>query len=455
MTSPRSISRSRNEVTHESALAQSSGVRNSKANKPIIAATIGCMLEWYDFAVYGYFAVVISHLFFPSNTESVSLLLSVATFGVGFVMRPIGAIFFGTLSDRKGRRVAMSWTVVTMVIGTAIITFSPTYASIGIAAPLLIVVARLIQGFSAGGEMGSALSYLVEYAPKKRRYLFASFQQVTQILALLLGSIIAAAVNSWLSPADVEAWGWRLPFALGLLIAPVGWYIRKKTEEPPVFAEVLARRKRAEEDGTIKVPSVWSTLSQHPRETLGGFCITILWTVCTYFFLIFMPTYSVTQLHLPASESLLSNGFCLLVAAIGIPVFAWVADRTGAALLLRVASLLVLCGVYPALMILSYYPSVQTLVAFQVTFALIIAAFTAPAGGALARLFPDESRSTGVSIAYNFAVTVFGGFASFIATWLVTTTGNKLSPAYYVMFAASAALLGVSLISRRLRKGAG
>src|SRR5690606_8427918 len=200
------------------------------------------------------------------ESEWVSLLLAVATFGVGFAMRPVGALVLGTVADRLGRRVALNWAISTMVLGTAIITFTPAYATIGLWAPALIVMARLIQGFSAGGEMGTAVAFLIEHAPRQRRMLYASFQQLTQLLALLLGALVGSAVNGWMSPADLESWGWRLPFALGLVIGPVGWYIRRHTEEPREFAQVLARRR---EQGAEAAAFPWSAVRRYPRETLA------------------------------------------------------------------------------------------------------------------------------------------------------------------------------------------
>ncbi|MBN3754381.1 MFS transporter [Paraburkholderia sp. Tr-20389] len=424
-----------------------------ETTRPVIAATVGCMLEWYDFAIYGYFAVVISRLFFPNHDEVVSLLLSVATFGVGFAMRPIGALVFGTLADRQGRRVALSWTVITMVLGTFLMVITPTYSSAGIVAPIIVVIARLIQGFSAGGEMGSALSYLVEYAPRQRKFLFASFQQLTQLLALLIGSLVGAAVNGLMPVETVETWGWRVPFMLGLIIAPVGWYIRNRTEEPPAFAEILKQRRAGKNtDHALGAPSPWSTLRDHPRETLGGFFITILWTVSTYFFLVFMPTYAVKQLHISASHSLVSNSLSLLVAVVATPCFALLADRHGPLKLLRMGAMAITILVYPALSVLLEYQSFEALLVVQATLAVAIASFTGPAGGALASLFPDGNRSIGVSIAYNFAVTLFGGFAPFISTWLIQTSGNSLAPAFYVVFAGLAAMAGCSLASPKLCK---
>lgn len=414
----------------------------------VVAATVGCMLEWYDFALYGYFSVLISRLFFPSESEWVSLLLAVATFGVGFAMRPVGALVLGTLADRKGRRVALSWTISAMVLGTAILTFAPTYASIGVAAPLLIVAARLIQGFSAGGEMGTAIAFLMEKAPAHRRILFASFQQLTQLLALLVGSLVGAAANAWLTPAELEAWGWRLPFALGLLIGPVGWYIRRHTEESAEFTQALAQKQHAA-PGRAREASPWLAVKEYPRESVAGFCITVLWTVSTYFFLVYMPTYAVKQLHLPPTTSLLSNSAALVTAVCCLPFFATLADRHGPRRILQVAAIAMLLACYPMMWWLTQAPSVPTLITVQCVLAVILAAFTGPAGGALASLFPTEIRSTGVSIAYNLAVTLFGGFASFIATWLIGVTGSSLAPVWYVAFAALVAVAGAFILPSR------
>lgn len=408
--------------------------------RAVVAATVGCMLEWYDFALYGYFSVLLARLFFPAESEWVSVLLAVATFGVGFAMRPVGALVLGTAADRLGRRVALNWAISSMVLGTAIITFAPTYASIGLWAPALIVLARLIQGFSAGGEMGTAVAFLLEYAPPGRRMLYASLQQMTQLLALLLGSLVGAAVNGWLSPEDLASWGWRLPFALGLLIGPVGWYIRRHTAEPPAFVE--AQRQSA---GQPKA-SPWQALRDYPRQTLAGFCITILWTVGTYFFLVYMPTYATRELGLPGTASLLSNSAALVTAICLLPLFSIAADRHGPRLLLKASAILMLLICYPLMRWLAEAPTVGTLVAVQCLLAAVLAAFTGPACGALATLFPPRIRCTGVSIAYNFAVTLFGGFASFIATWLIGMTGSPLAPIGYVAFAALAAVAGAFLL---------
>jgi MHS family proline/betaine transporter-like MFS transporter len=405
-----------------------SAVAATGSRRAIVAATIGNLLETYDFAVYGFFAIIISRLFFPAGDETVSLLLTVATFGVGFFMRPVGAVVLGTLADRRGRKFALSVTILMMAVGTALIGLAPTYASIGVWAPAIIVLARLIQGFSAGGEIGTATAFLVEHAPPERRGFFASWQQASQAGALLLGSLVGAAMTGLLSPADLESWGWRVPFLLGLLIGPVGFYIRKHTQEAEEFQRAVHDRPSS---------SLAAVLRLHGRSIFTGFGITITWTVCTYFFLIYMPTYAVRQLQIPQSTALLANGIGLLVLLVLAPAFGALSDRIGRRPLLLGAAAAIIILTYPLLALLSAAPSPLALTLFQIAFAILIAAFTGAAPAAMAEICPPQVRSTGVSIAYNFAVTIFGGFAPFIATWLIAKTGYALAPAWYVTAATA------------------
>jgi MFS transporter, MHS family, proline/betaine transporter len=414
------------------------------SRRAILAATIGNLLETYDFAVYGFFAIIISRLFFPAGDETVSLLLTVATFGVGFFMRPIGAVVLGTLADRRGRKFALSVTILMMAIGTALIGLAPTYASIGVWAPVIIVLARLIQGFSAGGEIGTATAFLVEHAPPERRGFFASWQQASQAGALLLGSLVGAAMTGLLSPANLESWGWRVPFLLGLLIGPVGFYIRKHTHEAEEFQRAV--RDRAS-------PSLGTVFRLHGRSIFTGFGITIAWTVCTYFFLIYMPTYAVRQLHIPQSTALLANGIGLCVLLVLAPGFGALSDRIGRRPLLIGSAAAIGTRTYLLLALLSAPPSPLSLTLFQIAFAVLIAAFTGAAPAAMAEICPPEVRSTGVSIAYNFAVTIFGGFAPFIATWLIAKTGYPLAPAWYVT--AATALSAVMIFALYQRRAGG
>ncbi len=419
--------------------------------RAVIAAIVGNTLEWYDFAVYGFFALTLAKLFFPTGDPTVSLLLTVATFGVGFIMRPVGALVLGTLADRRGRKLALSLTILLMALGTAMIGLAPTYATAGAWAPAIIVLARLVQGFSAGGEIGGATAFLVEHAPPARRGLYASWQQASQAGALLLGSLTGALLTGLLPAADIEAWGWRVPFLLGLLIAPVGLFIRFRVSETDSFKAILRERAARPE---ASFSPLRDTLGKHRSAVVVGFGITIAWTVCTYFFLVTMPTYAVRQLGVPQSASFLANSVGLVLIVVLAPVFGAWSDKVGRRPIMLAAACGILLSCWPLLFWLTHQPSVVNLVLAQIVFAVLIAGFSGPAPAAMAELYPPAMRSTGLSIAYNLAVTIFGGFAPFITTWLIVQTGSSLAPAWYVMLAAAISLTTLTASSGLIR-GAG
>lgn len=426
------------------------GTGTFSSRRAVIAAVVGNTLEWYDFAVYGFFALTLAKLFFPAGDATVSLLLTVATFGVGFVMRPVGALVLGTLADRRGRKAALSLTILLMALGTAMIGFAPTYAMAGAWAPAIIVLARLVQGFSAGGEIGGATAFLVEHAPPERRGLYASWQQASQAGALLLGSLTGALLTGLLPQAELEAWGWRVPFLMGLLIAPVGLYIRSRVDETEAFKAILRERAARPE---VTFSPLRDTLGQHRAAVITGIGITIAWTVCTYFFLVTMPTYAVRQLGVPQSASLLANSVGLVVIVMLAPVFGAWSDRIGRRPIMLASALGLLLLSWPLLHWLTSQPGALNLMLAQIVFALLIAGFSGPAPAAMAELYPPAMRSTGLSIAYNLAVTVFGGFAPFITTWLIARTGSALAPAWYVMLAAAMSLTAL-IAGRNLLKAA-
>jgi MHS family proline/betaine transporter-like MFS transporter len=412
-------------------------------SRTIAAAAIGNLLEAYDFAVYGYFAVIISPLFFPSSNPTASLLLTVATFGVGFLMRPAGAVVLGALADRKGRKLTLSLTILMMAGGTALIGLAPTYAVAGVWAPAIIVLARLIQGFSAGGEVGTATAFLVEHAAPHRKGFFASWQQTGQAIALLAGSSLAGALTATLSAESLASWGWRVPFLLGILIGPVGFYIRARTDEP---ADYRAAADRASH-GPLGL-----ALRRYRRAILTGFGITITWTVCTYFFLVYLPTYAIRELKVSQSGSFLATSLSLLVLVGLAPVFGALSDRLGRRWLLLGSGASVVVLTYPALELLTRSPGFPSLLAFQLGFAVLIAAFTGVAPAAMAEVCPPEVRSTSVSISYSFAVAIFGGFAPFVATWLIGRTGSSLAPAWYVVAACALSWVLVFLLYKGIAR---
>ncbi len=286
------------------------GSSGARLRRLVLVATIGNTLDWYDFLIYGFLAGTIAKLFFPTESELASLLLSVATFGVGAVVRPIGALVLGIYSDRVGRKAALTLTIFLMALGTGLIAVAPTYASIGIWAPLLIVISRLLQGFSCGGELGGATAILVENAPDDRRGLYGSWQTASQAAGLMLGTMMTTLVSLSMTPAQFEAGGWRWLFAIGLLIVPVGFYVRSKLDEPEVF---LKARKEA------AVFSFTETVRDQYRPLLTGTGVGVLYAACAYVLFIYMPTFAVRQLVLPFSQALIATTVAGCVVFVGSP----------------------------------------------------------------------------------------------------------------------------------------
>lgn len=415
----------------------------AQRRRAIVATVLGNGLEWFDFTVYSFFAVIIAKLFFPTGNELTSLLLSVATFGVGFFMRPVGGIVLGIYADKIGRKAALSLTILLMAAGTALIGLAPTYEQIGIGAPLLIVVARLLQGFSAGGEMGGATAFLTEYAPPERRTYYSSWIQASIGFAVLLGAAVGTFVTSSLEPATLYSWGWRVPFLLGILIGPVGYFIRSRIDETPAFSAVA---NEARHDSPLA-----EVLSRYPRETFASFSMVVLWTVCTYVLLFYMPTYSVRVLHLPQSTGFIAGMMGGLMIMCGSPVVGRLADRYGRRGFLSGSAALILLLAYPMFAYINQAPGLASLLVFQAVFGLLIACYTGPILAAFASLFPTKVLSTGLSVAYNLAVTIFGGFAPFFITWLIASTQSNMAPAFYVMLAAAISLTGTFYLRERNR----
>src|SRR5215469_15649606 len=265
---------------------------DTRYRRAITAGVIGKVLEWYDFGVYGYLVPTISQLFFPSGDPTVSLLSTFAVFGVGFVMRPVGSVLFGIYGDRRGRRKALSAVIFVMALATFVVGLLPTYAQVGVLAPALLVVVRLFQGLSAGGEWGGSTSYIVEFAPASRRGFFGSWQLVGVGGGFLLGSLTAALLNSSLSQADRLAWGWRLPFLFGIAVGAVGFYLRWRLDDTPKFTEI-------EEQGRVAAAPLAEAVKRYPRETLLGFGVTLHNTVAYYIALVYLTSYMSSVGKLP------------------------------------------------------------------------------------------------------------------------------------------------------------
>lgn len=407
-------------------MAQSATLSFAERRRQLAAACIGNVLEYYDFIVYAYLASTIAHKFFPSDSEAAGLLASFAAFGVGFLARPLGGIVIGRIGDKSGRKIALLITIFGMALGTVGIGLLPTFETIGIMAPVLLVVMRLIQGLAAGGEWGGATAFIVESAPEGRRGLFGGIGQASIAASNLLGSVVVAFIAGLFTPQEMQDWAWRVPFLLGGILLPVGVYMRRNLKETPAFVE--AQQEPAKKEVT-----------KHdlgsPVVLLGkAFGFTVVWTVSYYIMLSYMPTFLTKQAGLTQSQALWGNAVALIVLVLATPFFGWWSDRIGRKPLLLACCAAFVILPYPLFSIILSGASLPAIVAVQIVFNLFIAAFSGAGPSALSELFPTHSRTTLMSTGYSVAVAIFGGFAPFIATWLISATNSPISPTYYLIF---------------------
>jgi MFS family permease len=406
------------------------------SRKGVVAVIIGNWLEFYDFLVFTFFAVMIGRAFFPGGSEITRLLSALATFGVGFFTRPLGAAVIGAYADRKGRRAAMTLTLLLMAVSSAMVALTPTYDQIGIAAPVLLVAARLIQGFSCGGEVGPATTYLLESAPPERRAAMTAWQAYSQMLALISGSLAGVVLSVTLSEAQLYAWGWRVPFALGIVIAPVAMYIRRQLPETIEPAETHASTGDVFAD----------LIRHHSRAILAGVLVICGGTIATYVFN-YLTTFAITTLKLsPAVGTTLSlTGY--LAQMVGIFIGVW-GDRFGrkrSLVVSRVAFVLLLYPAYTALT--SPDSSLATRFAVNAALQAVFATGMGNVYAFLAEAFPKAVRSSGLSILYALATTIFGGTTQFVVAWLINRTGDPMVPAWYMLVTTMAAIAGVLLLA--------
>jgi MHS family proline/betaine transporter-like MFS transporter len=403
----------------------------------IVAASLGNALEWFDFLVYGYFAVTISKVFFPSANETASLLATLGTFSVSFLVRPIGAILIGAYTDRAGRKAGLTLSILLMVIGTTMTALMPGYATIGLAAPILILVARLLQGFSVGGEFGSAVTFLAEQTASRKGFV-ASWQWASTGITGALASSFGILLTTILSPEQLVEWGWRVPFLFGILVGPVGLYIRRRLDETPEYVGIKPTRT-----------PVRDVLREHPIECLLAMGAAVVSNSSAYIIL-YIPTYAMKELHLPQATGFTATFVGAVILGIVSPFAGHLSDKFGRSGLLTGTAWLFFLTTYPIFYLMVAYPTLATAIFAAGWLSLVKAGYSGVLPSQLAELFPTAVRGIGVSLSFAIAVTIFGGFTPFVATWLIAMTGNSLSPSFYIMF--TAALSIIALVFVRLRR---
>jgi MHS family proline/betaine transporter-like MFS transporter len=424
----------------------------SSKTRAIVATSIGNMLEWYDFTVYALFAGYIAGNFFPGDDANTGRIKTFLLFGLGFVVRPLGAVLIGNFGDRAGRKAALTLTILLMAVGTGIIAFSPTYAAIGIGAPLLLLLGRVLQGFSAGGEVGGATAYLLESADPKQRGRVASWLEASMGMSNILGALAAFSVTAILSVSEVRAWGWRIPFVLGLAIAPMGLYLRRTLDETEAFRAETDRRSR---DARARKAPLLEIFRNHGRSLFVGFCVAVLWAVAVYVLMIFMPTYlqHPDTFNFSAQQAFGASLIGNIPFVIGCVWFGSLSDRFGRRRSLFLSAALLFVSVLPLFLWLRADPTLSTLIIVQSIVCILVASFVGVAPAALSEIFPTGVRSTGMSLVYNGDFTLFGGFAPMILTWLTQRSGGSIySPAWYVMMAAGVAMIAIPFLGQSSKR---
>jgi MHS family proline/betaine transporter-like MFS transporter len=409
-------------------------------NRLIVAAIIGNVLEWFDFVVYGFFAVTIAEVFFPAHNPTVSLLVTWGAFGLAYFVRPLGAIVVGSYTDRAGRKAGLLLSISLMMIGTTLMALTPGYATIGVAAPILITLARLLQGFSVGGEFGSVVSFLSEHAGARRGF-SASWMFATGGMITVLASLFGVTLTTLLTHQQLVEWGWRTPYIFGMLVGPAGLYLRAKIVDTPEFIE-------AEKPETMPIADL---LRRYPLESLLALGISII-SNASFYILAYIPTYGVKTLHLPQATGFTATLIGGLILAIGCPLAGHWSDKLPRPLIMVITCALFLATPYPAFYLMAAWPSLATCIIAVAWLNLIKAGYSGVLPSLMAEQFPVNVRAIDVAFGYSISVTIFGGLAPLIATWLIARTGDSLAPSYYLMFCGLLSLTALLAIQARARR---
>ena len=414
----------------------------------VLRVTSGNFLEMFDFFLFGFYASYIAKTFFPVTSEYASLMLTFGTFGAGFLMRPLGAIILGAYIDRVGRRRGLILTLGLMALGTVLIAFVPGYGTIGLLAPLLVLVGRLFQGFSAGVELGGVSVYLSEMATPGHKGFFVAWQSASQQFAIIVAAALGYGLNVWMAPATVAAWGWRIPFFVGCMIVPLIFFIRRSLQETDEF---LARKHRPD------VREIFHSMIKNWGIVIAGMMLVVMTTVSFYLITVYTPTFGMKVLKLSAVDSLTVT-FC-----VGISNFFWLpvmgawSDRVGRRPLLLGFTVLTILTAYPALAWLVVAPTFARMLMVELWLSFLYGSYNGAMVVALTEVMPEAVRTSGFSLAYSLATALFGGFTPVACTWLIQASGDKGAPSLWMMFAALCGLAGTWILygGNRNRPAAG
>jgi MHS family citrate/tricarballylate:H+ symporter-like MFS transporter len=421
-------------------IAATSGVPRSTRAAAVLRVTSGNFLEQFDFFLFGFYATFISKIFFPSTSEFASLMLTFAVFGAGFLMRPLGAIFLGAYIDKVGRRTGLIVTLSIMASGTILIACVPGYASIGLLAPALVLLGRLLQGFSAGAELGGVSVYLAEMATPGNKGFYTSWQSASQQVAIVMAAAIGYGLNQWFSAQQIGAWGWRVPFLIGCAIVPFLFMLRRSLQETAEF-EARQHHPQARE--------IFSMLLANWHTVIGGMLLTAMTTTTFYLITVYTPTFGKSVMKLSTADSLMVTLLVAISNFVWLPIGGAVSDRIGRKPLLLAISVLAIFTAYPALSWLADAPSFARMLIVLLWFSFFFGMYNGAMVAALTEVMPVEVRVAGFSLAFSLATAVFGGFTPAVSTYLIQVTHDKAAPGYWLSFAALCGLCATLGLYRR------
>lgn len=417
--------------------AEAPEIRESSRRRAVIAAGIGTVVEWYDYAIYGYLAATLGVVFFPSEDPTTSLLASFATFGLAFLIRPAGALFFGSMGDRLGRKATLTLVVVLISTGTFLIGVLPGYGTLGVAAPVLLVILRMVQGLSAGGEVGGAMSLLAEYAPENRRCFMVSLVNIAAFLGAIVGGAVVTLLTLNLSPDAMTSWGWRIPFLIAGPLGMIGLYLRLKLEETPDFVALVQAKKATSSP-------IRETVTRFPGTVAicGG--LELAYIVVYYFTLAYIPGYLAVNLGFDQTGVFLSTILAFVSAIITTLIMARISDRIGRKPVMITGCIVLAIIAVPAFQLLQL--GLPGVLAVNIVFGIVIGTLATAPFASMVEIFPTRVRYTGFALGTNLVTAAFGGSAPFIATYLVSLTGNDGAPAFYVIAAAIGSLVAMFIV---------
>lgn len=406
----------------------------------VVRVASGNFLEMYDFMVFGYYAAAIGKAFFPSDKAYGSLMLSLMTFGAGFLMRPVGAVVLGTYSDKHGRRAALMLTLTLMSIGTLSVACVPSYAVIGLLAPILVVLGRLLQGFSAGMELGGVSVYLAEIATPGHKGFYVSWQSASQQVAVMFAAFLGFVLSMKLSPATMSSWGWRIPLLVGCFIIPFLLWLRGSLEETEEFAQ------RKHKPG---IREILRSLRQNTILVILGMMLFTMTTVSFYMITAYTPTFGSQVLHMTSKDAFIVT-FCVGASnLVWLPVMGGLSDRVGRTPILIACTSMMLVTAYPVMLWLTAAPGFHKLLVVELWISFVYAGFNGALVVYVTEFIPSHIRTVGFSLAYSLATALFGGFTPAISTYLIHKTGNRAAPGLWLAAAAICGLLAALITGRR------